>query len=127
MLRSCVQICVFNQLENYLGHFTVLSFFRTFWELDLLFPLLHINDPTQCSRWERASITDENNISIFRIFDKTQYEAQYAAEQYREKDLYSDLCLCYVMAWGVKVVMCVIVKQRVAFITSCSKATQELN
>ena len=90
-------------------------------------PSSDINDPTQCGRLEKVSITNDNNIPSFRKFGGTQHEGQCTVTQYREKVLYSALCFCYVNESDVKVVMCVIDKERIAFITSCCKPTQKIN
>jgi hypothetical protein len=95
--------------------------------MDLLFPASDINDPTQCGRFDKTSITDENNIHSFRKFGGTQHEGQYTVTQHREKGLYSALCFYYVNKSGVKVVTCVIDRERIAFITSCCKSTPKLN
>ena len=87
------------------------EFFRTLWKLELLFPASDINDPTQCGRLEKASITDDNNIHSFRKFGGTQHEEQYTVTQDREKGLYATLCFCYVNESDVKIVTCVIAKR----------------
>jgi len=82
------------------------EFFRKLWKLGLLFPASDINDPTQCGRLEKASITDDN-IPSFRKFGGTQHEEQYIVTQDREKGLYATLCFCFVNDSDIKVVTCV--------------------
>jgi hypothetical protein len=126
VLRPCAHLCVFNKLEYYRGHCSPFWIFRTLWKLNLLFPASDINDPIQCGRLEKASITCDNNIPSFRKFGGTQHEGQYTVTQYREKGLCSTLCFCYVNEPDVKVVTCVIDKERIALITSC-KPTRKFN